>query len=64
MQSTYNNPPFRRQAPSRTSAQRLAEAWARLREQISDEHKSVKTLDPSSPRVKPSLAVSIGMVLR
>jgi hypothetical protein len=63
MQSTYNNPPFRRQADKRTSAQRLAEAWAKLREQIADEHKSLRTHNSGSPRVKPTLATSIGFVV-
>jgi hypothetical protein len=63
MQSTYNAPPFRRQAPKRTRLHRLAEAWARLREEISSEHKSIETNDPGSPRIKPTLAASIGFVV-
>ena len=65
MQSTYNAPPFRRSSqPRRPSLHRLAAAWAKIiRDEVASEHRSLETHDPSSPRIRPTLATSVGFVV-
>jgi hypothetical protein len=62
LQSTYNRPPFRRQATSRPK-KRPDDFWARLAEAISREHRVIEARDPRSSRIVPTLAI-VGWVLR
>jgi hypothetical protein len=38
--------------------------WERIKDLISAERRDLKTSDPASPRLKPTLAVSVGWIVR
>jgi hypothetical protein len=38
--------------------------WDVLRDKVGAEHRGLETSDPTSPRIKPTLATAIGWVLR
>jgi hypothetical protein len=53
--------PLRQQRPKRR--RRISvEAWAGSRTKIDNEHKRLESIDPNSPRVRPSLGV-VGWIL-
>jgi hypothetical protein len=60
---TYNWLPARQQASPRPS-KKAFEFWTSIRDALAVEHRVIESLDPSSPRIRPTLATSIGMVLR
>ena len=64
LQSTYNRPPARRQATPRPPKNKVVEFWIGIRDAIDVERRVIENRQPDSPRVRPTLATSIGMVLR
>jgi hypothetical protein len=67
MHNRAYNPPFTRRQPTKrtsSSVHRLASAWAKIRDEIACEHRSILARHPVSPRIRPSLAAAIGTVLR
>lgn len=53
----------RRHTAQDTTKIRSAEAWDRIRDAVRREHRLIAALDPRSPRIRPTLALSIGVVL-
>jgi hypothetical protein len=54
----------RRSASADFSPTQARKAWDALRDFIVEEHRDIRNNEPNSPRVRPTLATSIGMVLR